>query len=660
MENAFELEAKITLNSSEYEKGLNDASTKTASFGSKLSGGLATAAKVGTAAVAAIGTAAVAAGAGLVKSAKETAAAGDQIDKLSQKIGISKKAYQEWDYVLSQNGTDISILQGGMKTLSSAITDAASGTDSAVQKFTNLGLSVEELQGLSQEDLFSTVITRLQEMPESAERASMAVDLLGRSATELAPLINSGADATEALKQQAHDLGMVMSDEAVKASADFTDALDNLQRAFAGAKNIASAEFLPALADITNGFANLLAGNEGASEQIKSGMSTLVNSISDKLPEVTSTITELASTILEVAPDILSSLASGILQSLPQLTDTAIAIIGGLGTSLIETAPQLADSAAQILSSLSNSLITNLPSMIPAALELIFEFGNYILENTDSIISTGIDLIMALSDGLIASIPTLTERLPVIVDGISNALVTNAPKLADAAGQLIAALVEAFIANGPQLSLAMLKIIGAMISTTWSLRIKFIQVGLDFIKNLAVGIVNGTKQAISSVDKLTGGLITAVTTKVSDMASAGLDLVKGIWSGISGGYTWITGKISGWVGDVISFIKSKFGIHSPSTVMRDEVGKYLAQGLYVGFEQEDVFSKINGEISGGISDLNMTAKVSATSGSTGSNSLTINYDALGEAVAKALERSNLTVSIGEREFGRIVRSVSYA
>lgn len=85
-------------------------------------------------------------------------------------------------------------------------------------------------------------------------------------------------------------------------------------------------------------------------------------------------------------------------------------------------------------------------------------------------------------------------------------------------------------------------------------------------------------------------LLNAVVNKVKEIpgkvANVGSDLVKGIWNGISGSLSWIKGKISGWVGDVTSFLKKLFGIASPSKVMRDEVGKMLAQGIGLGFEQE--------------------------------------------------------------------------
>ena len=281
-------------------------------FGASMGGVLKTGA--GLVAGAAVAGAAAVAGFGkaVVSNAKETAAYGDNIDKLSQKIGISAEAFQEWDYVFGQNGADIGILETGMKTLASAVADAGNGSKSAQEKLNMLGLTYDDLGKMTQEDIFSTVIERLQEMPAGAERTSIAADLLGKSAMELGPLLNQTAEDKQALKDQAHDLGAVMSDAAVKDSAAFTDSMDNLSRAFAGAKNTISDQFLPGLTDVTNGLANLIAGNDGASEQLTAGFAKLADGVSESIPGIVDMITSLVSSIAEVAPELLKSLSEGI------------------------------------------------------------------------------------------------------------------------------------------------------------------------------------------------------------------------------------------------------------------------------------------------------------------------------------------------------------
>ena len=93
-------------------------------------------------------------------------------------------AHPDIAFAVFSDGADIGILEGGMKKLSSTLDDAKGGSDSAIETFKRLGVSVADLSTMSQEDMFGTVISALQEMPESAERTAIASDLLGRSAME--------------------------------------------------------------------------------------------------------------------------------------------------------------------------------------------------------------------------------------------------------------------------------------------------------------------------------------------------------------------------------------------------------------------------------------------------------------------------------------------
>ena len=236
-------------------------------------------AKAMGAAMAAIGTATVAAGKELFNFAQETANAGDEIDKTSQKLGMSAEAYQKWDYVLGQSGVEITSMTTGMKTFTNKIDDAKNGSDKATAMFTKLGISMSDLQTMSREDIFAATVKGLQGMEDSTERAALANDLFGKSGQNLTPLFNESAEATEELMQAAEDLGFVMSDKAVKASAEFNDSMDTLQRTFSGVKNNIMGELLPGFSQIMYGLSDLLAGQEGAKEKIQNGAQELVTSL---------------------------------------------------------------------------------------------------------------------------------------------------------------------------------------------------------------------------------------------------------------------------------------------------------------------------------------------------------------------------------------------
>ena len=187
--NIFELMGRLTLDTSEYEAGLDEAEKDSESFGTKLSNTMGTVAKVGGAGMLALGTATAMAGKALVDNMNEVGAYGDNIDKLSQKMGISAKAYQEWDFIAQHSGTSMASLRSSFKTLSTAVQNGSEG-------FEALGISLEDATAMSTEDLFSAVIAGLQNMEEGTERTALASKLLGRGAMELGALLNTSAEET--------------------------------------------------------------------------------------------------------------------------------------------------------------------------------------------------------------------------------------------------------------------------------------------------------------------------------------------------------------------------------------------------------------------------------------------------------------------------------
>lgn len=283
---------------------------------------LATVGKACVAAVAAIGTAAVAAGKKLYDMASETAAAGDKVDKASQKVGLSAEAYQKWDYAMGLAGTSMDTCKGGLKKLTDAIDDANNGNKTAIERFERLGISVDDLKGKSREDIFGMTIEALQNVSDETERAALANDVFGKSGSELAPLLNQGAEATAAALEEAEKYGMVMSNEAVAASAAFCDAQAKLQGTFTGVKNSITSDMLPSLTLVMNGLSDLMAGNEEAGEEIKKGVTGVISSISEMIPQILEVVTSIADAVLESAPAIIQALAQGIIDALPKMLPT--------------------------------------------------------------------------------------------------------------------------------------------------------------------------------------------------------------------------------------------------------------------------------------------------------------------------------------------------
>lgn len=376
--NLFDLAAVIKLDSSQFESGMKEAESAGSNFGEKLKSGLGTAAKIGGASIAAVGTAAVAAGKKLYSEASEVASYGDQIDKMSQKLGLSTDAYQEWDYVLGQAGVEITSMSVGLKTLTNKIDDAKNGSADAQAMFANLGISLEDLNSMSREDIFAATITGFQRMADSTERAALANDLFGRSGQELTPLFNSSIEDTNKLREAAHELGFVMSSEEVKASAAFNDALDTMKRTMDGVKRKLTVQFLPAFTKSFNAIAGLLSKNgkdvSKYKKELESGISEIVKGISDVIPEAVEIATTGAAAVVE-------AVAKQLPKELPNILNSAIKAAGSLAKSLVNAIPDIFGGIGAAL----GAVITNIPNIIELAVNLVKNLGKGILEGISQI-----------------------------------------------------------------------------------------------------------------------------------------------------------------------------------------------------------------------------------------------------------------------------------
>lgn len=494
------------------------------SSGSTFASAFGSVAKAGLAAVGALAGAAVAASGAMLKGVSDLATYGDDIDKMSQKMGLSAEAYQEWDAVMRHSGTTIESMQTGMRTLANAV---ETGNDA----FERIGLTQEQIAGMSNEDLFAATITALQGVENETERTYLAGQLLGRGATELGALLNTSAEDTQAMRDRVHELGGVMSNEAVQAAASYKDSLQDMQTAFSGMSRGFLAEFLPGVTQVMDGLTEVFSGNSGSGlALIKEGITSVVDTISAILPD-----------IIELGSEVIVTLAKAITENLPLLLTSAGEAILTIATGLIENLPEIIKTGLDVILSLALGIANALPDLIPTIVDVVLEIVDTLTDpdTLGLLVDASIAIIIALAEGLIDALPKLLEKAPEIIRNLVTAIVENVPKLFEAALKIITELVKGIKDNFYRLTQA-----------AWEI----VQTILDGIGDI-----------------------------FSKMIDIGSNIVSGIWQGISDGYTWITNKISGWVGDVLGFFKRILGISSPSKVFA-ELGGFMSEGVAIGIE----------------------------------------------------------------------------
>lgn len=374
-----------------------------ASFGNIVS----TAAKASAAVVGA----ASAIGAGIYKLASDTASNADAIDKGSQKVGFSAEAYQKWDYVLGQNGDSIDSLTTYVTKLTNNLDDAANGSETAQEKFNRLGLSVEELQTMSREEMFDTVIKALASVQDETERAAMANDLLGNKSSALAATLNSGGDAIENLKDRAEELGMIMSDDAVKAGVYFGDAVDDVKRSLKGAANTIGSAVMP----IVN---KLLDGILGKLPSITGLISKLSPVVSDLADEILPPLFDLAEAIFPTLIDLAAALMPVITEVIEAILPVVLNLLQGILPILLNIVQMILPLAVQLI----NALMPLLTALSPL-LEVIFGLLNAVLTPLLEIVSVVLKPIISLLSKILETIlPPLTSAIETLAGLFGNHL----------------------------------------------------------------------------------------------------------------------------------------------------------------------------------------------------------------------------------------------
>ena len=308
--------------------------------------------------------------------------------------------------------------------------------------------------------------------------------------------------------------------------------------------------------------------------KVVSGLVELVKAITPEitpllqslLPEVITGATELINGLIEIFPAILQLIED----NLPIIIDGAILIIQTLITTFVNMAPKIYEMGITLLIELTKGIVKALPELIPVITKVVLDIVNILLDHIDEIIEMGIQILIALIDGIINALPELVVRLPEIIIKIVATLINLLPEI--------------------------------------------IAVGIRIIGALITGLFRALPELIIRIPELILRMVNGLLEGVKDFANVGVNLVKGLWEGISGSMNWIKNKISGWVGNVVDFIKGMFGVQSPSTVMRDEVGKYLAQGMGVGFDNEldDVYRDMQRAIDFETSKLSANVESSGT------------------------------------------------
>lgn len=524
--------------------------------------------------------------------------------ELSVAITSSKKAVESMNNELKKTSSiDLSKIGSTLKTVGNvasevmkkvaAVTTAVSGALTTV-----VGMGVKSYASYEQniggvETLFKDSADKVLENAQNAYKTSglSANDYMETVTSFSASLLQSLGGDTEKAANVA-DMALVdMADNANKFGTDMSSIqnayqgfakqnytmLDNLKLGYGGTKSemerlLADAQKLTGvkydinnLSDVYNAIHAIQVNLDvtgttakeaettisGSAASMKSAFDNFLNG-SGSPEALASTITvfvgNITNAITKLAPNILNGIVTVINQLIPQV-----------GQLLINLVPMLWDTLNELLTSTLNLISENVDPLVNTVLDLVTSFINFILDNLPRIIEVGLQIVLALATGI-------TDRIDDIIPAVISVILKIVEIIVDNVDLIIDAAIKLMI-------------------------------------GISKGIVQSIPEILTKIVILTAKIIKALLDLLSpsNIWDVGKQIVKGIWEGISNGFDWFKKKIKGWVGNVMSFIKNLFGIHSPSRVMRDEVGLQIGRGVANGITKsvsdvQNAMSYLSGKV----------------------------------------------------------------
>lgn len=567
-----------------------------------------------TKAVAGVGAAMAAAGAGVVALAKQATASYAEYEQLVGGVDTlfkdSSEAVQQYaanayktaglsanEYMSSITSFSASLLQSldgdtqaAADKANQAVTDMA---DNANKMGTSMDMVVQTYQSLARGNYEMLDNLKLGYGGTKAELERLLADASAIAGIEFD--VSSYADIVDAIHVIQTEMG-ITGTTALEAGTTIQGSISSMRSAWQN--------FLTGMADENQDFDTLL-GN--LVDSIVTVGENLIPRIQMLLPRLTEGLSQLAQALLPQIPAILNTLLPTLIEgvqglvnsffsilpqiistavsAMPQLADAALSIINNLVTAIGAALPQLLDAAAQIVVTLVNGIAESLPEQIPAIVDVIVQLVQTFIDNVPMLIDAGIALLDGLVQGILNAIPVLVEALPQVITSLVDTLLASIPQIIQAGIDLLTSLVDAL----PEIIDGIVAVIPDIISGVIKALIDNYPAIINAGIQLFMALVDAIPEIVVALAKAVPDIINAIVEGLNDgivyIVEVGKDFIRGLWEGIASMFSWIKDKIKTFASDTINAVKNFFGIHSPSTLMRDEVGVMLARGLAEGIEK---------------------------------------------------------------------------
>ena len=542
-------------------------------------------------------------------------------DRAYQTAGMSAN-----DYMSTVTSFSASLLQslGGNTEEAAKVADMAiiDMADNANKMGTDLGTIQNAYQGFAKQNYDMLDNLKLGYGGTKTEMERLLADAGKLAGTTFD--INSFADVTEAIHVIQTEMGITgttAKEAAETISGSWASTKAAMQNLFAGLGN-ENADIGKLVNDVTKNFSNVV-------KNVTPIVENLASALPEALGQAIPAISGLMPPILEAVAGIFDEVLSSIIGLLPELAPVAVDAVLMIAQTLVENVPVIADAAIQLVNGLITSVGQMLPTLIPEFVNAIVSVATSLIDNIPMLVEAGMQLLSGLAEGIMAALPQLIEQIPLIIDGIIVALTESLPLILEQGAAIIMNLVQGIVDTVPLL-LEQLPVIieslitfftenmplileqGIQILTNLAMGIvqaipalleqlpaiitsiadtlvanmpMILETGMQLLLQLASGIIQAIPQLVAQLPQIISAIVSGIGALMSGIVNVGKSIVQGIWQGISSMIGWITDKVKGFFSGIVNGVKGLLGIHSPSTVFSDQVGKNMALGVGEGFEK---------------------------------------------------------------------------
>lgn len=487
-------------------------------------------------------------GEALVSCTMDAAAYSDELLTQSTVTGVSTEKLQELGYAAELVDTSVETITGSMTKNLRAMDSAREGTGAAAEAYEKLGISVTNSDGSlrDNEEVYWEVIDALGQMEAGADRDALAMDILGKSAQELNPLIEAGSETMAALAEEAHETGYVMSDEMIGAFGEFDDQMQRLNNGTTAAKNALGTVLLPILGDLASDGTDLLSEFTNAVLDSEGDVDKMGDSISQILEKALASVNKVAPKLFSLLGSIVNTLLQILIDNLPQFVDTAMSILTSLTDTLInpENIAKIASAATTIVMSLLTYITSNLDKILGAALMIVQSLLSGLQENLPILIPAAIDAILTFAETLLApeNLEMLLSAVLEITLAVASAIIEHLPEIIASLVTIIGGIVEFLLSPEG---------IGQIVETGYKLLVGLVEklpdALVEIIKGIS-GIVDDILKAFGFEDGLGKGL--------SDIWNSIWDIIKGVINTIIGGINGMVSAVESAINFIIDAINS--------------------------------------------------------------------------------------------------------